>query len=153
MTEENVFQVRLNELFARSSRRLTNKAVVNGMAAHGVGISTPYLSQLRTGMRDSPSDEVVLALAKYFDVSPGYFFSIPWSGDREAAYGEDEGVVGGLEDPDLQKLLSTSNGLSSGSLDLLADVATKLRAAEARYVIPVDSSAYVRLAESRRRKS
>ncbi|WCT05971.1 helix-turn-helix domain-containing protein [Rhodococcus qingshengii] len=149
VTEENVFRVRLNELFARSSRRLTNKAVVNGMAAHGCPISTPYLSQLRTGVRDSPSDDVVMALARYFDVSPGYFFSIPWSGDREGVCGEDERVVACLDDSDLKKLLSTANGLSSKSLDLLADVATKLRAAEARYVIPVDSSAYVRLAESR----
>lgn len=149
VTEENVFQVRLNELFARSRRRLTNKAVVTGMATYGISISTPYLSQLRTGMRGSPSEEVIGALANYFGVSPGYFFSIPWDGDRETVHGEDGKVVAGLEDSDLQKLLSTSNGLSSGSLDLLADVATKLRAAEARYVIPVDSSAYVRLAESR----
>ncbi|MDE8649968.1 transcriptional regulator [Rhodococcus qingshengii] len=152
MTEENVFQVRLNELFANSSCRLTNKAVVNGMATHGIRISTPYLSQLRTGVRDSPSDDVVVGLANYFGVFPGYFFTILRDGDREAVYGADEKVVAGLDDPDLQKLLSTSNGLSSESLDLLADVATKLRAAEAKYVIPVDSSAYVRLAESRWRK-
>lgn len=152
VTQENVFQVRLNELFANSGRRLTNRAVVNGMAADGCRISTPYLSQLRTGVRDSPSDDVVMALAKYFGVSPGYFFTTPWDGDRDAAYGEDEKTVAGLDDSDLQKLLSTSNGLSSGSLDLLADVATKLRAAEARHVIPADSAGYVRLAESRWRK-
>ncbi|MFI8664452.1 hypothetical protein ACIGKR_31015 [Rhodococcus qingshengii] len=28
----------------------------------------------------SPSDEMVAALADYFGVSPGYFFTIPWSG-------------------------------------------------------------------------
>ncbi len=152
LTEENVFRVRLNELFAVAGRRLTNRAVVNGMASQGCRISTPYLSQLRTGMRDSPSDEVVGALAAYFGVSPGYFFTIPWDGDRETVHDQDAKVVAGLVDSDLHKLLSTANGLSSGSLELLADVATKLRAADARHVIPADSSAYVRLADSRWRK-
>lgn len=153
VTMENVFQVRLNELFARSGRRLTNRAVVTGIAAHGCRISTPYLSQLRTGMRDSPSDEVVAAIGKYFGVSPGYFFTIPWDGDRETVHGEDEKIVAGLADSDLQQLLSAANGLSSASLDLLADVATKLRAAEARHVIPADSAGYVRLAEAQWRNS
>lgn len=152
VTEENVFRVRLNELFARSGRRLTNKAVVNGMAAEGCRISTPYLSQLRTGVRGSPSDEVVESIGKYFGVPPGYFFTIPWDGDRETAHGEDEKIVAELADSDLQHLLAAANGLSSGSLDLLADVATKLRVAEARHVVPADSAGYVRLAESQWRK-
>ncbi|WP_214514937.1 helix-turn-helix transcriptional regulator [Rhodococcus sp. WY5] len=123
------------------------------MAAHGCRISTPYLSQLRTGMRGSPSDEVVAAIGKFFGVPPGYFFTIPWDGDRETARGEDEKIVAGLDDSDLQHLLSAANGLSSGSLDLLADVATKLRVAEARHVIPADAAGYVRLAEAQWRNS
>ncbi|MDF2897190.1 MAG: family transcriptional regulator [Rhodococcus erythropolis] len=62
-TDENVFQLRLNELFSGSDRRLTNTAVANGLLARGYRISTPYLSQLRHGVRSSPSDEVVSALA------------------------------------------------------------------------------------------
>ena len=152
VTEENVFRVRLNELFARSGRRLTNRAVVNGMAAEGCRISTPYLSQLRTGVRGSPSDEVVESIGKYFGVPPGYFFTIPWGGDRETVHDEDEKIVAELDDSDLQHLLSAANGLSSGSLDLLADVATKLRVAESRHAVPADSAGYVRLAEAQWRK-
>ena len=85
VTDENVFQLRLNELFSGSDRRLTNVAVAHGLLARGCRISTAYLSQLRHGARSSPSDEVVSALADYFDVPPGYFFTIPWSGDRARA--------------------------------------------------------------------
>ena len=35
------------------------------------------ISQLRNGVRTSPSDEVVGAPADYFGVSPGHFFTIP----------------------------------------------------------------------------
>ncbi|WP_192713274.1 transcriptional regulator [Rhodococcus sp. OAS809] len=153
MTEENVFQVRLNELFAKSGHRLTNRAAVKGIAAHGCRISTPYLSQLRTGMRDSPSDEVVASIGKYFGVPPGYFFTIPWDGDRETVHAEDEKIVARLDDSELQRLLSTANGLSSESLDLLADLATKLRVAESRHAIPADSVGYVRLAEAQWRNN
>lgn len=148
VTEENVFRIRLNELFAASGRPLTNKAVVNGMAEHGCRISTPYMSQLRTGQRGSPSDEVVTAMAEYFGVTRGYFFTAPWNGDRDTVQGEDEKIVAGLDQSGLHELLSTANGLSSGSLDLLTEVAEKLRVAEARKAVPADSPAYVRLAEA-----
>lgn len=86
VAEESVFRVRLNELFASSGRRLTNRAVVNGMADDGCRISTPYMSQLRTGLRHSQSDDAIVALAKYFGVSPADFYTIAWDGDRQAAY-------------------------------------------------------------------
>ncbi|WCT05828.1 helix-turn-helix domain-containing protein [Rhodococcus qingshengii] len=122
------------------------------MTANGCLISAAYLSQLRTGMRGSPSREVVAALATYFGVPPEYFFTIPWDGDRDTARGEDEKIVAELADSDLRHLLSAANGLSSKSLDLLADVATKLRVAEVRHLIPAASAGYVRLAEAQWRK-
>ncbi|WCT06096.1 helix-turn-helix domain-containing protein [Rhodococcus qingshengii] len=147
MTENNVFQVRLNELFAAADRRLTNASVAKGLLARGVRISTPYLSQLRTGVRESPSDEVVAALAGYFGVSPGYFFTLPWSGDRERAQGADAEIVERLDDPELKQLLAAANGLSAPSLELLADLATKLRISDHCRAVPADATSYVRLAE------
>lgn len=46
------------------------------------------ISQLRNGVRTSPSDEVVGAPADYFGVSPGHFFTIPWTGDLAGTVAE-----------------------------------------------------------------
>lgn len=148
VTEENAFRVRLNELFAAPDRRLTNVAVAKGLLAHVCRISTPYLSQLRYGVRENPSDDVVVALADYFEVPPGYFFTIPWSGDRVRVQGEDAKIVDRLDDPVLKELLAAANGLSAASLELLADIATKLRISDHLPPVPADAPSYMRLTEA-----
>ncbi|MET3953778.1 transcriptional regulator with XRE-family HTH domain [Rhodococcus sp. OAS809] len=150
---EDVFQVRLNELFAtvdaaRRGRRLTNTAVARGLLERGCRISTPYLSQLRCGVRTSPSDEVVAALADYFGVSPGYFFTVPRAGDRGLVEAQDADIVDHLDDQELKDLLLAANGLSATSLELLANVAAKLRISDQRRKVPADSPGYARLAEA-----
>lgn len=152
VTEDNIFRVRLNELFTAAGRPLTNRVVANGVAAHGCRISTPYLSQLRTGMRGIPSDAVVAALAKYFGVAYEYFFTVPCVEDPEFEYLEDGEVLAGLSDPGLRELLLTANRLSAVSLDLLADMAVNLRAVEARHIVPADSPSYVRVVEAQLRR-
>ncbi|OYD61056.1 helix-turn-helix domain-containing protein [Rhodococcus sp. OK302] len=142
VASENVFQIRLNELFAAANRRPTNRAVAKGLLAQGCRVSTPYLSQLRNGVRDSPSDEVVTALADYFAVSPDYFFTIPWSGDRTRAQASDTDIVEYLDDLALKELLRTANGLSAVSLELLNNMATKFRISDHRRAVPADSPSY-----------
>ncbi|WP_214514927.1 helix-turn-helix domain-containing protein [Rhodococcus sp. WY5] len=146
MASGNVFRTRLNELFADAGPNLTNAGVVRGLLEHGCRISKPYLSQLRHGHRASPSDEVVTALADYFGVSRGYFFTAPAaSGDVHV---DDAQIVEGLDDAAHKALLLAANELSTPSLELLADLATKLRISEGRPVIPADSPSYVRLVEA-----
>lgn len=146
---ENIFRTRLNELFAAADSNLTNAAVVRGLLARGCRISKPYLSQLRRGFRSSPSDEVVAALADYFGVYHGYFFTVP---QVVAVSGEvhvvDAGMVERLADPAHKALLLAANGLSASSLELLVDLAAKLRISDCRPVIPADSPSYVRLVEA-----
>ncbi|OYD60817.1 helix-turn-helix domain-containing protein [Rhodococcus sp. OK302] len=144
VASENVFQIRLNELFAAANRRPTNRAVAKGLLAQGCRLSAPYLSQLRNGIRDNPSEEVVAALADYFAVSPGYFFTIPWSGDRTRAQASDTEIVERLDDLALKQLLLTANGLSGASLELLVDLATRFRTADHRRAVPADSPSYNR---------
>ncbi|MFD4785103.1 helix-turn-helix domain-containing protein [Rhodococcus qingshengii] len=136
VTDENVFQLRLNGLFSGSDRGLTNVAVAQGLLARGYRISTAYLSQLRHGARSSPSDEVVSALADYFDVPLGYFFTIPWSGDRARVHDEDAEIVDHLADQELRQLLRAANGLSATSLDLLSNLAAALRISESSRTTP-----------------
>ena len=146
MASGSVFRARLNELFADAGPNLTNAAVVCGLLDHGCLISKPYLSQLRHGQRASPSDEVVAALAAFFGVSRGYFFTAPVaSGDVHV---EDAEIVERLDDPVHKALLGAASGHSAPSLELLADLATKLHISDDRPVVPADSPSYVRLAEA-----
>jgi len=148
---ENIFQTRLNQLFAESDRRLTNSAVAKGLLAQGCRISVPYLSQLRSGVRAGPSDEIVPALAEYFSVSPGYFFTIPVPAGHARAQAPDAAILERLDDPVLRELLEAANGLSTTSLGLLATLASKLRVYDLRPAVPADSPAYLRLGEATRR--
>lgn len=93
--EENLFQLQLNTLFNASKSRLTNRKVVNALLTRNCQISAPYLSQLRTGTRQNPSDEVVGALADYFGVTPAYFFTTPQN-DRNLTCSEDGQIVARL---------------------------------------------------------
>ena len=86
------------------------------------------------------------ALADFFGVSRGYFFTVPVaSGDVHV---EDTDVVERLDDPAHKALLLTANGLSAPSLELLTDLATKLRISDDLPVVPADSPSYVRITEA-----
>ena len=146
MASGSVFRARLNELFADAGPNLTNAAVVRGLLDHGCRISKPYLSQLRHGHRVSPSDEVVTALAAFFGVSRGYFFTASVAGGD--VHVEDAEIVERLGDTVHKALLLAANGLSAPSLELLADLATKLRISEGRPAVPADSPSYARLVEA-----
>ncbi|MCZ9635015.1 transcriptional regulator [Rhodococcus sp. BH5] len=149
----NVFRTRLNELFAAADPNLTNAAVVRGLLEHGCRISKPYLSQLRCGHRSSPSDEVVDALAAFFGVSRGYFFTVPVPAAVSSdLHVEDADIAERLDDLAHKALLLAANGLSAPSLELLADLATKLRISDRRPVVPADSPSYVRLVEAALRR-
>ena len=128
----NTFQARLNELFAASQTRLTNLRVVKDLLTQDFRISAPYLSQLRTGVRDNPSGEVIAALAEYFSVSPDYFFDIPRRGECEGLHNADAEIVDQLTDLDTRKLLTSANGLSVESIELLVEMAIKMSAADHR---------------------
>lgn len=140
-TEDNVFQKRLNELFSNSKQRLTNKIVVEGMLDQGIKISSPYLSQLRNGVRNNPSDDVVEALARYFGVPSGYFFTTPWRRHRNrlAAQSHDAKIINSIADPAMKTILASANGLSPSSLEVLSALATKFRAADKVRLSPPDS--------------
>lgn len=131
-TGANTFQARLNELFTASETRLTNLKVAKGLLTQNFRISAPYLSQLRNGVRDNPSGEVIAALAEYFSVSPDYFFDIPRRGDCEDPHNADAVIVDQLTDLGTRKLLTSANGLSAESIELLVEMAIKMRAADRR---------------------
>lgn len=75
---------RLNRLFdtVRPPGRgpLRNYEVIGALRVRGIEMSAPYLSQLRSGRRSSPSLDVLRALADFFGVSIAYFT------DADSAY-------------------------------------------------------------------
>jgi transcriptional regulator with XRE-family HTH domain len=76
---EPVLADRLNELFRVSrprGRPWTNDEVAAGIKRTNpaIKVSGAYLSALRNGKRRQPSRDLLTALAKFFGVSPAYFF-------------------------------------------------------------------------------
>lgn len=75
---------RLNRLFDTvrppGHGPLRNYEVIGALRARGIEMSAPYLSQLRSGRRSSPSLDVLRPLADFFGVSVAYFT------DADSAY-------------------------------------------------------------------
>jgi transcriptional regulator with XRE-family HTH domain len=108
-------------------REFTYREAASAMSAHdGVSFSSAYLWQLRTGAKDNPTIRHIEALARFFDVSPSYFF---------------DGELTDLPQPELRLLAATKHalpratatslvGLSDGSLDAVLQLTGRLRELE-----------------------
>ncbi|MER7683126.1 helix-turn-helix domain-containing protein [Streptomyces sp. NPDC096934] len=123
-----MFADRLNMLFEDSPRfghPVTQAEVADDLTAGGWRMSRPYLSQLRRGLRTSPSPDVVAVLADYFGVDHDYFFRPAGSESTDAS-----AVIDRLEQGPLRRLLSCVDGLSESSAGLVLDMAERLRRAE-----------------------
>lgn len=108
-------------------REYTYREAASAMSAHdGITFSSAYLWQLRTGVRDNPTIRHIEALARFFDVSPSYFF-------------DDE--LTDLPQPELRLLAATKHGLSratatslvglsNDSLDAVSQLTSRLRELE-----------------------
>lgn len=131
--ERDVFERQLNRLFIRTDRKLTNLAVVEALRDQGRSISTPYLSQLRSGVRANPSRSVIDALAYYFEVQPDYFFDVDADPDpsivalTDSFIEADGAAIAGLTDGGLRRLLALSQSLSPSSIELLVVLSERLR--------------------------
>ncbi|MDN3459865.1 helix-turn-helix transcriptional regulator [Rhodococcus sp. APC 3903] len=128
----DTFQVRLNELFAAAGRRLTNREVAAAIRTHGCQISEVYVSQLRAGARRNPSEQVLSALAAYFEVPQDFFFATRWSSGGVQAHDHDAALVDSLSTSRLKRFLTLAVGLSGRNLRLLETVAVELSDAERR---------------------
>ncbi|QLY27552.1 helix-turn-helix domain-containing protein [Nocardia huaxiensis] len=116
-------------LHTKPSRPLSHLQVVRGLAAHGYTVSPAYLSQLRTGVRSTPSNALVTVLARYFGVDVEYFYAPPRTPGTTAMQ-HDSRVIDRLGNPHLRRLLLTAHELPAESQELLADVAARLYAGE-----------------------
>ena len=106
--------------------RMTNRALAFRVTQAGHPVSATYLSQLRSGNRDNPSQALVETVAKVLAVESTRFND---GGPGDPAPGDDL-VSAAVDDPVLRRLLTAAAGLSASSIELLSDVAAKLRLAE-----------------------
>jgi transcriptional regulator with XRE-family HTH domain len=99
--------------------------VVNAINDSGEAtISVGYLWQLRKGVRDNPTYKHLLALARFFGVSPMFFFP-----DEDANRGTvpaDAALA--LKDDAVRDIALRAAGLSERSLQVIRDMITSVRA-------------------------
>lgn len=124
-----MFSTQLNALCALSERRVTNIMLVRALADRGCKVSTPYLSQLRRGVRTDPAAQIVEALADYFDVPVEHFFA-PGPANEDVGAPADRETVGKFGNAALRRLMECAQGLSVLSTNLLIEFADRLRAVE-----------------------
>jgi transcriptional regulator with XRE-family HTH domain len=98
-------------------------AAINDAAGENV-ISGTYVWQLRTGRRNNPTYRHLIALARFFGVSPMYFFD-----DAETERGAIPAEVAlALQDDDVREIALRAAGLSERSLKAIKDLIDSARA-------------------------
>jgi transcriptional regulator with XRE-family HTH domain len=89
-------------------------------------ISAGYVWQLKTGRRDNPTYRQLIALSRFFDVSPTFFFE-----EAETARGAipaDAALA--LKDDGVREIALRAAGLSERSLKTIAEMVANARALE-----------------------
>jgi transcriptional regulator with XRE-family HTH domain len=88
-----------------------------------VTFSPAYLWQLRTGVKDNPTMRHLQALARFFDVSPAYFFE-----EELTQFPELEvRLLAASRSDTLRRIAMTLLGLSDDSLNAVLNLASRLR--------------------------
>ncbi len=100
-------------------------AAINAAAGENV-ISGQYIWQLRTGQRDNPTYKHLIALSRFFGVSPMYFFPDAET-ERGAVPAE---VAAALQDDSVRDLALRAAGLSEHSLKAIGDMVDSARELE-----------------------
>ncbi|MGW3557693.1 Secondary metabolite protein [Streptomyces sp. NPDC000963] len=131
MTTEKSFAELLDQLFRtvrpKGRDSYTYMEVSKGIRdTSGVAISASAIQQLRTGTNKNPKMETIRALAGFFGVEPSYFFD---EGEAERQQAEIR-VLAAMRDRGVRRIALRANGLSVGSLDMLASVIDQARRLE-----------------------
>ncbi|SEP06505.1 helix-turn-helix domain-containing protein [Amycolatopsis saalfeldensis] len=111
----------------REGNEYSFEEVAEGIRAKGgPTISATYLWQLRKGLRDNPTKRHLEALAGFFGVPPAYFFD-----DAEAERINAElTLLSALRAAPVRQIALRANGLSSKSLEAIADMVDRVRQLE-----------------------
>jgi len=105
------------------SYREVAAAISRGDGREGETISAAYIWGLRTGAKDNPTMRHLQALARFFQVSPSYFFE-----EELTEFPESEvRLLAASKADTLRRLALTLLGLSEESANALLNVACRMR--------------------------
>ena len=111
-------------------------AISRGDGRLGETISAAYIWGLRTGAKDNPTMRHLQALARFFQVSPAYFFD-----EELTEFPETEvRLLAASRRETLRRLAVTLLGLSDESLNALLTVACRMRYLEGLATADGDSA-------------
>jgi transcriptional regulator with XRE-family HTH domain len=122
---DRLFRTHLSPRGREYSYREVAVAISKGNDARrdGETISAAYLWGLRTGVKDNPTMKHLQALARFFQVSPAYFFE-----EELTEFPETEvRLLAASRRETLRRLAVTLLGLSDESLDAVLNLACRMR--------------------------
>jgi transcriptional regulator with XRE-family HTH domain len=111
-----------NEEVAAAMRNDQSRAGAKGLPQ----ISAQYLWLLRRGDRDNPTKRHLEALARFFDVSPAYFFD----DEQSQAIASELALLKALREAGVQRLAARLTGLSPRTIDAITQIVESARAVE-----------------------
>jgi transcriptional regulator with XRE-family HTH domain len=115
-----------------SYRQVARAISENGHGVEqGEAVSATYIWALRTGVKTNPTMRHLQALARFFEVSPAYFFD-------EAMTDVPEGLrlLASSRDKTVHRVALNATGLSENSLGVVLDVIRRLRDLEGHGAAP-----------------
>lgn len=104
----------------------SNEEVAEAITQAGTKISASYLWLLRTGRRDNPGKNHLEAIAAYFRVPPGYFFTSEVAEQIEAELD----LMGAMRKAGVRELALRAADLSPDSLRAIAAMVEQARRVE-----------------------
>lgn len=136
---ETTLAAKVNRLFTtvtpRGGGEYTFEEVAEAIRAKGgPTISATYLWQLRKGLRDNPTKRHLEALAGFFGVPPAYFFDSAEAQRIDAELA----LLTALRDGPVRQIAMRANGLSTKSLEAIADMVDRVRELEGLNPSPTD---------------
>jgi transcriptional regulator with XRE-family HTH domain len=122
--------IRLNHLFETvhppGRGPYSNEEVARAIRAQGGDISRAYLSYLRNGERTNPTLQHLDALARFFGVTPAYFFN----DDVAAEVSAELELAVALRDAGVRAVALRAAGLSPRGLHAVAAMIEEVRSLE-----------------------
>ncbi len=115
-------------------RPLNPREIADGINATNPGesITGQYVWHLMTGRRENPSAKFIGMLARFFRVTPAYFYA----DDLDVAHLEHVQLLTLLDEPAVRGIAVRCGGLSPASLNQLSALADHLRALETLPPLP-----------------
>ena len=104
--------------------------------AGGPTVSATYIWQLRRGLRDNPTKKHLEALSSFFGVSPTCFLD-----DQAAARVDAElALLSAIRDASVRQIALRASGLSTESLETIAEMIERVRKLEGLPDDPAESA-------------